>query len=215
MLLLIATATGATAAARVTPEEAAYQDALSSGDLAVRQTKLASALQRFASSDSDWVWKMRILFAQTLIPRGNPQKAIEVLSRKPPARLPDLQVTRLIELGVAHGRLSHDEQADAFLAQACALARELESRELARALRMRGQFAPEKKRLAYLEEGIVSARKLGNRQEENALLAAKALQLTKEGRYGEAITIGEEAIRVALANNYLGLANAEGNLGWA
>jgi len=223
--LLIVALLFLSAAAPAPPEEAAYRKALElcdRGDWKASYPFITSSLRRFAGSDSDAVWGLRVLLAKTLNGSNRSEEAAHVLAITLPQRLAktDLAISWAMNVAVAHYRQKDYAGADEAFDRAEALARELRSRLLAEVLvyQANEKFAQHQTDEAfdYANASIVESRRYRDRRIEMKALGTLAVILTRQRHYAAAIKIDKEMIAIAKGlHDDSTVQKIEGNLGWA
>lgn len=207
------------------PEEEAYRRAAElcdQGDWKTAYPFITSALQRFAGSDSDSIWNLRLLLSKTLLGRGEMAEAARVLATPLPPRLArkEIGVRWAMNAAVAAYRQKKSEEADAIFDRAENLARKSHRRLLGSVLLYRAsQKFVEKQSdlgLRYARTAVVEARREKDQRVEMQALGTVAALLTLQRHYAEAIKTDKEVIEVArAAGDQSTLQKMEGNLGWA
>jgi len=214
------------AAAPSPPEEkAAYRHATelcNRGDWKAASPFITSALQRFAGSDSDAVWGLRMLLSQTLLGLDRAPEAARLLATPLPLRLAtsEIAVRWKMFTAVATYRQKQYDEADVIFDGAEELARKSQPSVLGILLTYRANQKFVQKQtdrgLRYARAAVAEAHKRGYHRVELQALGTVAALLTQQGRYAAAIKIEKEVVARARALGDESTAQkTEGNLGWA
>jgi CHAT domain-containing protein/tetratricopeptide (TPR) repeat protein len=213
------------AAAQQTDEEGAYLEAAAlcdRGHWREAEPYIDAALQRFQGSDSDSVWRLRVLRARVLIARNEPKAAIAILAPPLPSRLAasDIEVHRLTYLAGAKYRVMEDAAAETLLTHADKLARAHQPNTITDVLLYRANFEFHRRRYAeavrYARASAAAAHRYGQTTAQIGAMMTGAVVLTAQERYDEAIDLGLKELDLARRSDAESLiVKIEGNLVWA
>ncbi|HEX8170055.1 MAG TPA: CHAT domain-containing protein [Thermoanaerobaculia bacterium] len=211
LLLLGASAAPPKAPPSAEEEARAARTLIDRADYDAAQKRINAALRRFASSDAEAVWALRVMRGELLARTGDRDGAAKILTRQLPPKLRTSvpEVRRLLFLPYVTGDRSSVEKARAIAAK--------HHPELmadyyivVNALNLDPAHAEE-----HLRDATRIARRYGNRAAEARAQAAMVLALHHR-RPAEAIRWGEQALpllrELRLRRE---IEQTEGNLGWA
>lgn len=191
------------------------------GDLKQSQEEADRGYQRFRTSSSVWVWKFRILEANSLLWRGMYQQVLTLLG-SPPNRPDDREF--LIEIlaieGAAHARLHQFPEAEDKLGQATQACELSEQATCGDVMRARGILAIQHGQVDaakhFFEQSLQFARSRNDRFLEVTSLLNLGLASLQAEHFDEAIDWTDSAYQAATTLGADGEAQtALGNLGWA
>ncbi|HJQ40662.1 MAG TPA: CHAT domain-containing protein [Thermoanaerobaculia bacterium] len=220
MLLLAVLLFGATAAAP-TAEQAARdaRSALDRSNLDEARRILEDALRRFGASNDETIWLLRAMRGEELHARGEYLDAQKALEQEPPAALRHREpaVRRLWTLGNSAINLGDSKEAARLLEQAHAIAVVHQPQMLPEIYTALAINAPDVIRAGkFSDRAVAAARRYGKPGFEARARAAMQYQLGREGRYSDAILVGETALETAQSLKMASLAmKTAGNLGWS
>ena len=191
------------------------------GDLKRSQEEAHAGCQRFRDLRPDWVWKFRILEANSLLWRGMYAQVLTLLD-SPPTRPNDK--SSIIEIlainGVAHSSLHEFAKAEGEVGEAvhmCQMSLEVTCGDVSRA---RGILAVQQGRIEearrFFEQSLQFARAHNDHFLEITALLNLGLTSLREEHFDEAIDWTDAAYRASMTFGADGEAQvAVGNLGWA
>jgi CHAT domain-containing protein len=214
LLLILAAAPAAPDAERAAVQQARTE--LDRGHLPQAQRIVDDALRRFASSDSESAWMLRVMRGEVLLQTGGPAAAQPVLEKPLPQRLhtSEAEVRRLIALAYI-AFLRQSPETEQLIANARTIATAHQPALLPNVLLMLALARPQRSE-AYTLDAITLARKSGNRVTEAKALANLTKSYVAGHHYNEAIATGERARVLAKELDLQTvLERAEGNVGWA
>jgi CHAT domain-containing protein len=200
--------------------EAAYRsarEAFDRGDWKATLPQIDAALAQFGNRDDDFVYRLHILRALTLVAVGRHDEAEREASRPLPLRLRNSgdDVDRLRALAMTFYRTSRFKEGLATIDAARAMARKSAPTQLPQVLLLRAYFRselpagePEKN----VREAIRLARKYKDPVAESKALGTLSRSLAQEERFDEAIDYAEQSIEISQSADVS--ATTHGNLGW-
>jgi len=223
--LLIVALLFLSAAAPLSPEEAASRHAkelCDGGDWKTAYPFITASLRRFAGSDSDSVWNLRLLLSQTLLGQNKTGEAAQLLVTPLPPRLKktEIGVRWTMNTAVAAYRQGKYDEADSIFERTEILARNAQPQLLGIVLLYRANQKFVQKQtdvgLRYARNAVTESHRHRNPRVEMKALATVAALLTQQGRYAAAIRAEKEVITSArVLRDDSTLQKTEGNLGWA
>jgi len=218
-VLFIAVLNGTAAAA---PPIASEQDAVLAARTALDRANFPGAMAivddaliRFAKRDSEALWALRVMRAETFISRGRPKEAQDALSFELPQkyRRSETAVRQLIMRAYA-AMQSRDPAAKSLLEQARTLAAAHQPALLSDVYMPLAQVDANRGE-EYAREAIALARKYKRKASEAKAMAGLAVRLAHQQRYAESIQWGEQALPLARSLRIdKTVQQIEGNLGW-
>ncbi|MBV8517204.1 MAG: CHAT domain-containing protein [Acidobacteria bacterium] len=214
LLLLVFAAPAVPDAERIAAQQARTE--LDRGHLPQAQRIVDDALRRFASSDSEAAWTLRVMRGEVLMQTGDSAAADKILRKPPPPRwrTSEAEVRRLIALAYI-AQTHQSPETEQFIDAAHAIATKHQPALVPNVLLMRALAHPQRAE-AYTLDAITLARKAGNRVTEAKALANLTKAYVGAHRYNEAIATGERARAIATELDLQSvLERAEGNVGWA
>lgn len=217
-LLLFALVSGAAAAVRPSPWEAEYRKARNA---TLFQTPAAAleiveaALQGTGDSDHAWVIALRLYRAELRgLSKGEYKKSLPILAEPLPVplRKTEIEIRRLTGLAMVLHSMGKSREAMAITDQMVALAKKAIPSMVAEACYMRGNLRMDE---ADIRTAIRLAKKAGD---ATLALRSEALLVRSfhsQGRYAEAVEIGEKIIPDFEKAKLAGVGTIAGNLGSA
>ena len=187
------------------------------GDSAQVLKVTEAALQQFEDSDDKWIWQIRCLRAKSLVGYGRSKEALALLQRPfpPLLRETEIAVDRLAALAYASNGAKRPEDAESFIAQAYALAKEKHPKKVAGVLVMR-MIVDRTNAKKWGTEALQFVRKYPDPESEIRVRGQIGVQSALEGRFDEAVDMLEPVLAYAHNVGSKGLLEKiEGNLGWA
>lgn len=179
-----------------------------------------AALAAAGVRNDEFVWRLRILNAQTLIKIGNPDKVLAAIAPElPPAlRRNAIAVERLRLLAIGSFMKSNLEDARRYNDQAVRLAREAHPDLLPKVLLGRANMKTLydlATRERDVREALRWARRSGDVHLQVVSLALLPQIAAQQEHFDEAIGLDRKALRfAAAAHDETNVERAEGNLGW-
>jgi len=214
-LLLLVLVSGAEAAVRPSPWEAAYRKARNAALFQTPQAALEivqNALQRAGHSDDAWVIALRLYRAELRAMLGEFKESLPILAEPLPVSLrkTEIEIRRLTGLAMVLHSMGKSREAVAITDQMVALASKDIPAMLADAYYMRGNLRTDE---ADIRAAIRLAKKAGDAtlalRSEALLVRAFELQ----GRYAEAVEIGGKVLPGLEKAKLAGAGAIAGNIG--
>jgi CHAT domain-containing protein len=203
--LLLPVVTGCKRSSALSPEQI-YQDSrlkLKRGDLKDASTESDTALRTFSSPDTDWHWRFTVLLGEIQVRQGRYKEALALLEPDLPSSFArsDLAVWRRLSQGAANCFLLQFGEAERFLQQAEALARENHPDLLGEvALRM-GTLADLRGDREAAKSAYRATLRMARDQKDSFLeasaLGSLGLVATEEEHYDEAIDWNRAALQLS------------------
>jgi tetratricopeptide (TPR) repeat protein len=207
------------AAAAQTPSQRAFREVRTAADrgnwLAAEQL-VDDALRRFAVSDDDATWALRVIHAEILLGCGKYAEARKVLGQELPRRLQHsaTAVQRLRNLTMWAILTANADEAKSSLARAQALASQHQPALIPQVLLL-VQYVDPKNGDTALKKALRLAKQGGDEVTELRISLTMMERRLREARWAEGIRIGESILPRMRALHLDAFAEkAGGNLGW-
>ena len=180
-----------------------------------------SALHRFRKRSPEWAARFLILKAEILVRQGESKQALTILAAPLPSSLAhdDVNVRRLIALGVANSRLQHSAEALTLLDEAQRIGIDKPPQLRAEVAINRGTFFASQyefaKARAEYHKSLSWAEAANNDYLRSNALGGLGFASMQQARYDEAIDWFNESLAIATRiQNQVLQAVTLGNLGW-
>ncbi len=197
-------------------------DEIKRGDLNVALADANRVSQQYSQVSPEWDWRFRILRAQILVSRSEPNAALAILQGDLPPSLQSTEIAARKSLyeGISYRSLQRTSQAEQKLVEAEHLAESLHSRYLCHVVIARAGLQLDQEKFVAAEENyhraIALARQYGLQDQEANAQVGLAIVSAKLNHLDEAVDRNQKALALARSLRMAGAeATVLGNLGWA